>query len=118
MQQSRLFNITEGAYGDVSILINDGDNTTSWQTKYNDTTGKVLVDLKSFRNISSGTFIWGDKPPKRVKFLNTQAAVYSCHRLFAQVDFGNELFNEYKYANPEGKLHTKATCLKRCIQGM
>ena len=42
------FNITEGAYGDVSILINDGDNTTSWQAKYNDTTGKVLVDLKSF----------------------------------------------------------------------
>ena len=83
MQQSRLFNITEGAYGDVSILINDGDNTTSWQAKYNDTTGKVLVDLKSFRNISSGTFIWGDKPPKRVKVSNTQAAVLQLSPTFS-----------------------------------
>lgn len=112
------FNITEGAYGDVSILINDGDNTTSWQAKYNDTTGKVLVDLKSFRNISSGTFIWGDKPPKRVKVSKYSGSSFTAVTdFFAQVDFGNELFNEYKYANPEGKLHNQSDVFEEVYSG-
>lgn len=112
------FNITEGAYGDVSLLINDGDNTTSWQAKYNDTTGKVLVDLKSFRNISSGTFIWGDKPPKRVKVSKYSGSSFTAVTdFFAQVDFGNELFNEYKYANPEGKLHNQSDVFEEVYSG-
>ena len=119
MQQSRLFNITEGAYGDVSLLINDGDNTTSWQAKYNDTTGKVLVDLKSFRNISSGTFIWGDKPPKRVK-----VSKYSGSSFTAVTDFSHKwilvtscLMSINMLTQKENCI-TKATCLKRCIPGM
>lgn len=81
-------NITEGAFGDSPFLINDGDNFTHWQAKYNDTTAKVLVDLKEFKNITGGEINWGERPP-----LNFSLSVFELdttwdpYELLASVDF-------------------------------
>ncbi|RLV90768.1 Cell wall acid trehalase ATC1 [Spathaspora sp. JA1] len=99
------YNITEGAYGDLPISINDGDNTTRWQVKDNDTTGKVLVDLKSYKNISNILFNWRDKPPKSMTL-----SIYNGNQFtdptdfFSKVDFGNGLYNNYKYRNPDSQI--------------
>ncbi|EGW35233.1 uncharacterized protein SPAPADRAFT_132877 [Spathaspora passalidarum NRRL Y-27907] len=99
------YNITEGAYGDLPISINDGDNTTRWQVKNNDTIGKILVDLKSFKNISNILFNWRDKPPQTLRL-----SVYNDNQFtdatdfFSKVDFGNGLYNDYKYHNPDSQI--------------
>lgn len=103
--EAMFYNITEGAFGDASILINDGDNTTRWQVKYNDTAGKVIVDFKSFKNISGVTFNWADKPPVSLKLSKYSGDMFtSVVDFFAKVDFGNKLYNTYKYANPENQI--------------
>lgn len=107
--QALFYNVTEGAFGDASILINDGDNTTRWQVKYNDTVGKVIVDFKSFKNISGVTFNWADKPPINVKLSKYSGDQFtSIVDFFAKVDFGNELYNSYKYANPEDHIFNQS----------
>ncbi|KAG7662364.1 ATH1 [[Candida] subhashii] len=106
---ANFYNITEGALGDAPISINDGDNTTRWQVQYNDTVGKVLVDLRRFRSVSHILFNWGDRPPQNLsvsKYIGnefTQATDF-----FAKVDFGNQLYQNYKYLNPEQKLVKQA----------
>lgn len=102
------YNITDGAYGDSPILINDGDNTTQWQAKYNDTTGKILVDFKQFKNVSNGIINWGDKPPKNWKlsqFTGSLVEFKDVEDVLSQVDFGNELYNIYRYEDEDYKLY-------------
>lgn len=99
------YNITESAPGDSSFLINDGDNTTRWQVKYNDTTGKVLIDLHSIKNITGVIFNWADKPPKKVtllKYLDTKFEAVT--DFLAKVDFGIPVYKNYRFANPDEKL--------------
>lgn len=99
------YNITESAPGDSSFLINDGDNTTRWQVKYNDTTGKVLIDLHSIKNITGVVFNWADKPPKKVKLLKYMGTKFKDVTDFlAKVDFGNYVYKNYRFANPGEKL--------------
>ncbi|EMG45528.1 hypothetical protein G210_4288 [Candida maltosa Xu316] len=107
--QADFYNITESAFGDSPISINDGDNTTRWQVKYNDTVGKILVDFKSFKNISGVTFNWADKPPKNLKLSKYSGDQFTTVTdFFAKVDFGNELYDSYKYANPEDKIYNQS----------
>ncbi|KAI5951688.1 ATH1 [Candida jiufengensis] len=103
------YNITEGAPGDSSFSINDGDNTTRWQVRYNDTVGKVLIDLHSIKNISSVVLNWGDKPPKSMKLLKYIGSKFnSVTDFLSKVDFGNKLYKNYKFANPEDKLYNQS----------
>ncbi|KAI5958420.1 ATH1 [Candida margitis] len=99
------YNITESAPGDSSFSINDGDNTTRWQVKYNDTTGKVLIDLHTIKNISGVTFNWADRPPKQVKLSKYADTKFNAVTDFlAKVDFGNPVYKNYRFANPKEKL--------------
>nr|WOG36184.1 uncharacterized protein [Candida metapsilosis] len=99
------YNITEGAPSDSSFSINDGDNSTRWQVKYNDTTGKILIDLHSVKNISSVIFNWADKPPKKVKLSKYRDTRFNAVTDFlAKVNFGNPVYKNYRFANPEEKL--------------
>lgn len=102
-------NITEGAYGDLPFLMNDGDNTTHWQPMHNDTPAKVLIDLTSYHDISNGWINWGDKPPKKWSlsaFDSEMAAKYpdlsSSVDFLSNVDFGNGLAKYYSYNNENG----------------
>ncbi|RCK60643.1 Cell wall acid trehalase ATC1 [Candida viswanathii] len=107
--EAQFYNVTAGAFGDASVLINDGDNTTRWQVQYNDTTGKVLVDFKSFKNISAVTFNWADKPPMSVRLSKYSGDKFtSIVDFFAKVDFGNALYKSYKYANPDDQLYNQS----------
>lgn len=103
---AHFINITEGAFGDASVLINDGDNTTHWQLKYNDTTAKILVDLKESRNLTRGLLNWGDKPPKSWTLLaftskeeSTIEDLNDVLDFLSKVNFGNDLYKNYNYLN-------------------
>lgn len=92
-------NITEGSYGDVPLLINDGDNTTHWQLKYNDSSAKILVDFKKSRNLTSGYVNWGDKPPKSCSLsnFNYHEPLNNVSSILGLVDFGNDVHERYHY---------------------
>ncbi|EGV64014.1 hypothetical protein CANTEDRAFT_130360 [Yamadazyma tenuis ATCC 10573] len=91
-------NITEGAFGDSAFSINDGDNFTHWQAKYNDTTAKVLIDLKEFKNITGGEINWGDSPPQNWSLsLFELQRDWDTHELLASVDFGGDVNNQYRF---------------------
>lgn len=101
---AKFINITESAYGDATVLVNDGDNTTHWQLKYNDTTAKILVDLKQSRNITSGVINWGDRPPKRWSLLayesQEQSKIEDLNNvtdILSKVNFGNDLYKKYAF---------------------
>lgn len=57
-------NITVGTYGDISSMMNDGDNTTYWQAAEAQEPAQVLIDLKQRKSIKSGAVNWGDRPAK------------------------------------------------------
>lgn len=109
--QATFTNITEGAFGDSPFSINDGDNTTHWQARYNDTTAKVIVDLKHIKNVSHGYLNWGDRPPKEVRLSYVSpdtAAQYSLHDttdFLTNVDFGNDLHSYYAFGT--GEVHAQ-----------
>ncbi|KAI5964847.1 ATH1 [Candida pseudojiufengensis] len=108
-EDATFYNITEGAPGDSSFSMNDGDNTTRWQVRYNDTVGKVLIDLHSFKNISSVVFNWGDRPPKTMKLLKYVGSKFNTVTDFlSKVDFGNKLYKNYKFANPDEKIFNQS----------
>lgn len=101
---ARFINITESAYGDATVLVNDGDNTTHWQLKYNDTTAKILVDLKQSRNLTSGLINWGDRPPKSWSLhafgSKEQSKIGDLNDVIdflSKVNFGNELYKKYEF---------------------
>lgn len=95
-------NITDGAYGDATVLVNDGDNTTNWQSYYN-TTGKILIDLKSKTRLTSGFINWGERPPTSLKILVSKSDTLDLSiEYLSQVDFGNDLYKQYSFANSEG----------------
>ncbi|CAK9435580.1 uncharacterized protein LODBEIA_P03070 [Lodderomyces beijingensis] len=103
------YNITEGAYGVAAISINDGDNTTRWQVKDNDTVGKVLVDLHSIKNVSSVTFNWADRPPRQLKLSQYVKSTFTkATEFLARVDFGVNIYKNYRFANPEDKLYNQS----------
>lgn len=102
-------NITESSYGDSSFLMNDGDNTTHWQSRFNDTTAKVLVDLNQYQNITNGWINWGDKPPKHWSFSVFDSEMAAKHPdltssvdFLSDVNFGNGLSKYYTYNNQDG----------------
>lgn len=100
-------NITDGAYGDATVLVNDGDNTTHWQGLFN-TTGKILIDLKSKTKLTSGTINWGDRPPTSVKILISKNEEFELSiDYLSQVDFGNGLYKKYWFANSNGQTTTQ-----------
>lgn len=95
-------NITDGAYGDATVLVNDGDNTTHWQS-YHNTTGKVLIDLKSRTKLTFGLINWGDRPPTNVTILvSKDDSLDLSLEYLSLVDFGNDLYKKYSFANSEG----------------
>lgn len=120
---AKFINITEGAYGDASMLINDGDNTTHWQLKYNDTTAKILVDLKQNRNVTSGLLNWGDKPPKSLEILafglDRQSRFTDLEDevdFLSKVDFGNDLYKKYEFKNSDNVLYKQSEIFKTVLK--
>lgn len=108
-------NITEGAFGDAPISINDGDNSTHWQPRYNDTTAKILVDLKSYQNVSGGVVNWGETPARTwtlLALLGARVAEYSDLQetvdFLSKVDFGTDIAGAYRYANADDVLYKQA----------
>ncbi|KAK6465524.1 vacuolar acid trehalase [Scheffersomyces coipomensis] len=100
---AKFVNITESSFGDAPSSMNDGDNTTHWQSFSNSSTGKVLIDLKEFKTISSALINWGDKPAKTVTLstynsLNNYGNVTD---ILSNVDFGNDLYQNYQYGTNE-----------------
>lgn len=91
-------NITDGADGDAAALVNDGDNTTHWQSV--GSTGKILVDLKKSRTLTSGLINWGDKPPRHLRVLASNVNDWDTIDYLSHVDFGNNLYEKYAFANP------------------
>ncbi|KAI3405879.2 ATH1 [Candida oxycetoniae] len=103
------YNITEGAFGVAAISMNDGDNTTRWQAKSNDMTGKVMVDLHSIKNVSAVEFNWADRPPQFLKISKyTGSKFTNITDFLAKVDFGNRVYENYRFANPEDKLYNQS----------
>lgn len=95
--------LSESAYGDSPLLINDGDNFTHWQAKYNDTPAKLLVDLKLATDIKGGFINWGDKPPLNFNLYSLSSSAASSFQnstsVQKNVDFTNKNkreFNEYE----------------------
>lgn len=94
------YNITEGSFGDVPLLINDGDNTTHWQANYNDSTAKILVDFKKSRNLTGGYINWGDKPPTSCSLstFNYNVPLNNVSTILGLVDFGTDVHERYRYS--------------------
>ncbi|EDK36433.2 hypothetical protein PGUG_00531 [Meyerozyma guilliermondii ATCC 6260] len=94
------YNITEGSFGDVPLLINDGDNTTHWQANYNDSTAKILADFKKTRNLTGGYINWGDKPPTSCSLssFNYNVPLSNVSSILGSVDFGTDVHERYKYS--------------------
>lgn len=117
-------NITEGAFGDAPISINDGDNSTHWQPRYNDTTAKVLVDLKQYRNISGGIINWGETPARLwtlLALLGLRIAQYSELQetvdILSKVDFGTDIAGPYRYANADDVLYKQDDVFSTLLKG-
>lgn len=91
-------NITDGMYGDATVLVNDGDNTTHWQSSGGN--GKILIDLKEQRNLKSGFFNWGDRPPKTLTISKSEKFDHTLNYL-SHVNFGNQLYKKFLYDNDE-----------------
>lgn len=90
-------NITDGAYGDATVSVNDGDNTTHWQAHAN-SSSKILVDFLKPTKITKGFINWGDRPPTTLKLLaSTEEAekLLLTNAILAGVDFGNDLYEKY-----------------------
>lgn len=96
-------NITDAAFGDATVLVNDGDNTTHWQSLTNGT-GKVLIDLKSKTKLTSGFINWGDRPPKSMKLLASKDdSLGLTTEYLSHVDFDNGLYKKYSFDNQGGQ---------------
>lgn len=93
------FAIDDGAFGDLPLLMNDGDNSTNWQARYNDTLAKIFVDLKSQKLLASGYINWGEKPPLHLKI-----SIYNDTKYESFSDFEENV--EYGVCNS-----TKLECL-------
>lgn len=97
-------NITESNYGGVSLMMNDGDNFTHWQSKHRNNPAKVLIDLKQYKNITGGVVNWGDKPPKFWALSKFDLDKdFTAYEILATVDFGNDLIEGYKAFRPKGE---------------
>ncbi|CCE85219.1 Piso0_004801 [Millerozyma farinosa CBS 7064] len=105
---ANVFNVTEGAMGDVPTAMNDGDNTTCWQSNNYSEPAIVLLDLKDVRNLTSGYINWGEKPPASYSLFyhdikNESLPTFKeAYEVFANVDFGNNLtekFSSFKVSN-------------------
>lgn len=103
-QDATFVNVTEGAYGDAPSLMNDGDNSTHWQSNLNNTVAKLLIDLHDYKNISRGLINWGDKPARILSLSVLRYNFSSTREVLGLVDFGNKVFEKYAYANPSGKI--------------
>lgn len=96
-------NITDSAYGDATVLVNDGDNTTHWQSQSN-SSGKVLIDLKLKTKLTSGFINWGDRPPTSLKLLvSKDDSLNLSINYLSHVDFGNDVHTKYLFNNPDGQ---------------
>lgn len=101
-------NITDAAYGDSTVSVNDGDNTTHWQSA-NIGTSKILVDFKEERLLTSGFVNWGDRPPTLLKLSAIPTSdekdaknLLLTDAILGSVDFGNDLHKKFSYFNPTG----------------
>lgn len=97
-------NITDGFYGEISSAMNDGDNTTHWEALHNDSTAKILVDLKQIQNVTKVNINWGDKPPKKwglsaidPEKLSNYSYLTNTVDILSYVDFGTDLYQYYNY---------------------
>ncbi|KAK6457578.1 vacuolar acid trehalase [Scheffersomyces xylosifermentans] len=115
---ANFYNITDGAYGDSPISMNDGDNTTQWQAKFNDTTGKILIDFKQFKNLTGGFINWGDKPALNWKlstFTGSLSEFKNVEDVLSQVDFGNDLYEIYRFEEEDYKLYKQDEVFHKVI---
>jgi alpha,alpha-trehalase len=60
---SPISNLTAGAPAEVALSAIDGNNYTYWQPLTREP-GRLLIDLKEKKKISSGLVIWGARPAK------------------------------------------------------
>lgn len=97
---ANFYNVTDGAFGDIPSLINDGDNTTHWQLISNHSTAKILVDFKTSRNLTGGYINWGDKPPIEcvMSRFNYQAPLNNVSSILGLVDFDSGSEDKYQFA--------------------
>lgn len=105
-------NITDGAYGDSTVSVNDGDNTTHWQSQTGDV--KILVDFRTPTKLKEGFINWGDRPAKSLKLSATAVDLDRKYKdlrttsdILSNVDFGSDLHVKFKHNNPKGTLHSQ-----------
>lgn len=57
---------SESIHGDVTQVLNDGDNSTTWQSSEVDESYLVFDLGDSFTNVGSGQIIWGSYPARLI----------------------------------------------------
>lgn len=115
---SRMTNITNGAIGDVTVQMHDGDNSTHWQSLDQNMT-KILVDLLEPKTVRSCFINWGPTLATRVTVLAADENVTVDYPylnltlgILSHVSFGNDLHEKYNYAN-QGILLSQADVFQR-----
>lgn len=67
-------NITVGAFGDISGVMNDGDNHTYWQANSLETS-RILINIKEESNLKRGFINWGTRPAKSFSLSKIQSDI-------------------------------------------
>lgn len=107
-------NVTDGAYGDATVSVNDGDNTTHWQS--NTTSGKILIDLKATTKLTKGLVNWGDRPPTHMSIsVSTDETFDLTLNYLSHVDFGNLLYKKYSYDNPNNVIVSQESAFTQVL---
>lgn len=102
---SKIFNISESVPGDITSLINDGDNTTKWQSLHSK--GKIMIDFFETKKVTKIFINWGDRPPLTCKIsyldsskINTKLP--SVSEIFGSVNLGYDIRDTFSFAkNPD-----------------
>ncbi|CAH2355880.1 cell wall acid trehalase Atc1p [[Candida] railenensis] len=67
-------NITAGTFGDISSMMNDGDNYTYWQANSSET-AQILINIKEESNLKRGLINWGTRPAKSFSLSRIQSDI-------------------------------------------
>lgn len=93
-------NVTEGAFGDATVSVNDGDNTTHWQSV--GARGVVLADLGRDQRVLGVVLNWGDMPPRNLSvYAADELLLKSTLDVLSKVDFGVDFGRRYAFYNPK-----------------
>lgn len=116
---SKIFNISEGVPGDITSLINDGDNTTKWQSLHSK--AKILIDFLETKKVTKVFINWGDRPPLACKITYFDSSKINpklpdVNEIFGSVNLGYDIHKTFSFASNPDIPHEEDLLFKKVVE--